>query len=88
MLQRDPLWAAPLLWRSELRNALNRLVRTDALQLEKALAIIDEADRSLTGHEYSVISWQVWSLPAGQVVRPTIANSWPSPRILRCVGDE
>jgi predicted nucleic acid-binding protein len=62
VLQRDALWAAPLLWRSEFRNALIRLVRTDALQLEKALAIIDEAERSLTGHEYSVVSWQVLEL--------------------------
>lgn len=36
--------------------------QTDALQLEKALAIIDEAERSMTGHEYSVVSWQVLEL--------------------------
>jgi predicted nucleic acid-binding protein len=62
VLQQDALWAAPLLWRSEFRNVLIGLVRTDALQLEKALAIIDEAERWLTGHEYSVVSRQVLEL--------------------------
>ena len=62
VLQQDALWAAPLLWRSEFRNALIGLVRTDALQLEKALTIVDEAERSLIGHEYSVVSWQVLEL--------------------------
>lgn len=62
VLQQDAVWAAPLLWRSEFRNVLIRLVRTDALQLEEALAIIDEAERWLTGHEYSVVSRQVLEL--------------------------
>ncbi len=62
MLQQDALWAVPLPWRSEFRNVLIGLVRTDALQLEKALAIIDEAERWLTGHEYSVVSRQVLEL--------------------------
>ncbi len=62
VLQQDGLWAAPLLWRSEFRNALIGLVRTDALHLEKALAIIDEAERWMIGHEYSVVSRQVLEL--------------------------
>lgn len=62
VLQQDALWAAPLLWRSEFRNVLIGLVRSDALQLEKALAIIDEAERWLTGHEYSVVSRHVLEL--------------------------
>lgn len=62
VLQQDAVWAAPLLWRSEFRNVLIGLVRTDALQLEEAHAIIDEAERWLTGHEYSVVSRQVLAL--------------------------
>lgn len=62
VLQQDAVWAAPLLWRSEFRNVLIGLVRSDALQLEKALAIIDEAERWLAGHEYSVVSRQVLEL--------------------------
>lgn len=62
VLRQDAVWAAPLLWRSEFRNALIGLVRTDALQLEEALAIIDEAEQWLAGHEYSVVSRQVLTL--------------------------
>lgn len=62
VLQQDALWTVPLLWRSEFRNVLIGLVRTNALPLEKALAIIDEGERWLTGHEYSVVSRQVLEL--------------------------
>lgn len=62
VLQRDALWAVPLLWRSEFRNSLIGLVRAHALQLDDALNMIDEAERWLTGHEYSVLSRQVITL--------------------------
>lgn len=62
VLRRDPTWAAPLLWRSEFRNVLIGLMRKRALLLEEAATIVEEAERWLTGHEYSVISQQVLSL--------------------------
>ena len=62
VLQRDALWAVPLLWRSEFRNSLIGLVRAHALQLDDALTMIDEAERWLTGREYSVLSRQVLTL--------------------------
>lgn len=62
VMQQDAVWTAPLLWRSEFRNALIGLVRTDALQLEAAMSMIDEAERWLNGHEYSVVSRQVLAL--------------------------
>ena len=62
VLQRDALWAVPLLWRSEFRNSLIGLVRAHALQLDDALTMVDEAERWLTGHEYSVLSRQVLTL--------------------------
>lgn len=62
VMQQDAVWTAPLLWRSEFRNALIGLVRTDALQLEEAMSMIDEAERWLNGHEYSVVSRQVLAL--------------------------
>ena len=62
VLQRDALWAVPLLWRSEFRNSLIGLVRAHALQLDDALTLIDEAERWLTGREYSVLSRQVLTL--------------------------
>ncbi len=62
VLQRDALWAAPLLWRSEFRNSVIGLVRAHALQLDDALTMIDEAERWLTEREYSVVSRQVLTL--------------------------
>jgi len=62
VLQRDALWAVPLLWRSEFRNSLIGLVRAHGLQLDDALTMIDEAERWLTGREYSVLSRQVLTL--------------------------
>lgn len=55
----DPLWAVPLLWRSEFRNSLLGLVRARALDLEDALVMVDEAERWLNGREYSVVSLHV-----------------------------
>jgi predicted nucleic acid-binding protein len=62
VLKRDAAWAAPLLWRSEFRNALIGLVRKDALTLDEALSFVDEAERWLAGHEYSVVSRHVLTL--------------------------
>ncbi|MFO0701562.1 MAG: type II toxin-antitoxin system VapC family toxin [Nitrospira sp.] len=62
VLQRDAVWAVPLLWRSEFRNALIGLVRKGALTLEEAISFVDEAERWLAGREYSVNSRQVLSL--------------------------
>jgi len=42
VLQRDPSWAVPLLWRSEFRNVLIGLVRRDVLSLEAVSAILEE----------------------------------------------
>ncbi len=62
VLRRDPVWVVPLLWRSEFRNGLIGLVRTRALQLDDALVMSQEAERWLTGREYSVVSRQVLTL--------------------------
>lgn len=62
VLRRDPVWIAPLLWRSEFRNSLIGLVRKDVLSLGEALSIVDEAERWLAGHEYSVVSRYVLTL--------------------------
>lgn len=64
VLRRDAVWTAPLLWRSEFRNVLIGLVRKNALTLDEATSMIDEAERWLMGHEYSVISRQVLALAA------------------------
>lgn len=64
VLRRDSTWVAPLLWRSEFRNVLIGLVRRQALTLDVAEGIAEEAEQWLAGHEYGVISHQVLSLAA------------------------
>lgn len=62
VLRRDATWTVPLLWRSEFRNALIGLVRMELVPLDKAVSIVDEAERWLTGREFSVISRHVLTL--------------------------
>ena len=63
-LQKDPLWSAPLLWRSEFRNVLAFYIRRKLLRLEDAQQIMDEAMHLMQGREYEVTSYQVLSLAA------------------------
>ncbi len=52
MLLRDTDWAAPLLWRSELRNTLVKLFRKDLVEWNDAFRIILEAESLMSGGEY------------------------------------
>lgn len=61
-LRKDPEWAAPLLWRSELRNVLAQYVRRSALGLEDAQRIMNAATDMLSGREYQVASDSVLRL--------------------------
>lgn len=63
-LERDAAWAAPLLWRSELRNVLAGQVRGGGLDLADALRIQDEAERLLADGEFTVASHDVLDLAA------------------------
>ncbi|MCZ6801012.1 MAG: type II toxin-antitoxin system VapC family toxin [Nitrospirae bacterium] len=65
VLQQDPAWAAPLLWRSEFRNTLMGLVRRKDLGLDDVLEIVSEAEQWMMGREYTVVSNKVLQL-AGQ----------------------
>ena len=58
-LERDSAWAAPLLWRSELRNVLATLSRTDRLSLGDAIEIARAAEMLLSGREFAVPSIDV-----------------------------
>ena len=64
-LRIDPRWAAPLLWRSELRNVLTHYIRRELLDLHEAQAIMDAATDLMRGREYEVRSHLVLSLAAG-----------------------
>ncbi len=63
-LLKDPVWAAPLLWRSELRNVLALYVRKKRLDLTGAQQIMAEALRLMQGREFEVVSHQVIVLAA------------------------
>jgi predicted nucleic acid-binding protein len=63
-LLKDPEWAAPLLWRSELRNVLALYMRKDLLSLLDARQIMDEATGLMQHREYQVPSGQVLDLAA------------------------
>lgn len=54
VLRRDPLWAAPLLWRSEFRNVLALYVRKGVLSVPDAVLYMDAAEELLAGREYQV----------------------------------
>ncbi|MGH7676021.1 MAG: type II toxin-antitoxin system VapC family toxin [Gemmatimonadales bacterium] len=63
-LQRDPTWAAPLLWRSELRSVLTTSLRRGHLTLADASEVMDVAAALLAGAEYEVESGAVLRLAA------------------------
>lgn len=53
-LRREPVWAVPILWRSELRNVLALYIRKSILTVSEAVAVIDRADELINGQEFSV----------------------------------
>lgn len=61
-LKKDRDWAAPLLWRSELRNVLGGYLRRKQLTFEAAIAVQREAEALLLGSEHEVDSQQVLEL--------------------------
>ncbi|MBE0429062.1 MAG: type II toxin-antitoxin system VapC family toxin [Thermoleophilia bacterium] len=60
--QKDPQWAAPILWRSEFRNVLAMYLRRRQLGLPDALELVAEAESLLDGSEYRVDSGQILNL--------------------------
>ncbi|MHB0982297.1 MAG: type II toxin-antitoxin system VapC family toxin [Thiobacillus sp.] len=62
LLESDPDWAAPVLWRSEFRNILAGYLRRGSLSFDQALAIQEEAESLLAGAEYEVDSRSVMLL--------------------------
>lgn len=63
-LARDAAWAAPLLWRSELRNVLRGYMRQRHLTLAQARDIQAAAEELMAGREFPVESADVLELAA------------------------
>lgn len=62
LLERDPDWAAPILWRSEFRNILAGYLRRKGIALEQAVSLQNEAESLLAGCEFEVESRTVLEL--------------------------
>ena len=62
VLQQDPAWAAPLLWRSEFRNVLLGLVRRKEFNFNDILEIVSQAEQEMKDREYTVVSLKVLQL--------------------------
>ncbi len=62
VLARDPAWAAPVLWRSEFRNALVRLILDGVLEVGTALRLAGHAERRMAPGEHQVTSEAVLRL--------------------------
>jgi predicted nucleic acid-binding protein len=62
LLERDPEWAAPVLWRSEFRNVLTGYMRRRTITFDQALRVQREAESLLWGSEFEVDSLSVFEL--------------------------
>ena len=62
MLEQDPDWAAPILWRSEFRNILAGFMRRKAVSFDQATRLQAEAESLLEGSEFEVDSRVVLEL--------------------------
>lgn len=62
LLEREPEWAAPPLWRSEFRNILAGYVRRGILSFEQACSLQAEAEALMDGFEFEVHSREVLEL--------------------------
>lgn len=62
LLERDPEWVAPVLWRSEFRSILAGYLRRRILAFDDARALQAEAESLLAGNEHEVDSQRVLEL--------------------------
>ena len=62
LLEHDPEWAVPVLWRSEFRNILAGYLRRKRLTFEQVCRLQHEAEDLLTGWEFEVDSEMVLKL--------------------------
>ena len=61
-LRKDSEWAAPVLWRSELRNVLASYMHKAIIALHEAQQIMDRALALMRGREFEVSSGEILKL--------------------------
>ena len=54
VFERDPAWAAPVLWRSEFRSVLFGYIRRRGLTPANAILLHERAEQLLASHEFTV----------------------------------
>lgn len=59
LYQKDPQWAAPLLWRSEFLNVVTLYLRKELIDQAEALRIIEKAELQMKERQFQVNSVQV-----------------------------
>jgi predicted nucleic acid-binding protein len=64
LLEEDPAWAVPRLWRSELRNVLANYLRAKQMDLAEAALIYQRAEELVGSEEYEVETAHVLRLCA------------------------
>jgi len=62
--RKDPMWAAPRLWRSEFRNVLVLSLRRKLMGIDEAFEAVERAERLMEGQEFEVESSRVLRLAA------------------------
>lgn len=62
VMERDPAWCAPTLWRSEMRNILAGYLRRKAMDAAYARELMANAERFLASAEFEVPSSLVFDL--------------------------
>ena len=62
--RKDPEWIAPVLWRSELRNALIQSLRHSLLGLDDILIVMDRAEGLMKDKSYHMDSSRILRLAA------------------------
>lgn len=62
LLIEEPIWVAPILWRSEFRNILALYIRKRILAFEQAVQIQAEAESLMENNEYHVNSLDILHL--------------------------
>ncbi len=62
LLEKDPEWVSPILWRSEFRDILTGYMRRKALTFDQACALQNEAESLLLGAEFELDSQSVLEL--------------------------
>ena len=62
LFYQDPVWIAPILWRSEFRNVLSFYLRKEIIELSDAVEIFGLAEALLKENEYEINAFKVLTL--------------------------